>query len=92
MADHALIVEQATRADATAHLAFTLDFDAFDEAIDNEVALFDTLGDALAGSGKALFAASGTRRPRAARRPRATRSILTARLVPVRARLLRSSG
>ncbi|MBP1301189.1 SDR family oxidoreductase [Curtobacterium sp. 1310] len=60
MADHALIVEQATRADATAHLAFTLDFDAFDEAIDNEVALFDTLGDALAGSGKALFAASGT--------------------------------
>ncbi|WJY00374.1 SDR family oxidoreductase [Curtobacterium sp. 458] len=60
VADHALIVEQARRADATAHLAFTLDFDAFDETIDNEVALLAALADALADSGKAFFAASGT--------------------------------
>ncbi|MFS0729451.1 NAD-dependent epimerase/dehydratase family protein [Curtobacterium sp. 1P10AnD] len=60
VSDHGLIVEQAQHADATAHLAFTLDFDAFDETIANEVALVAALGDELAGSGKAFFAASGT--------------------------------
>jgi nucleoside-diphosphate-sugar epimerase len=60
MSDHDLIVSEATKADATAHLAFTLDFDEFDETIDNEVALLQKIGDALAGSGKAFIAASGT--------------------------------
>ena len=58
--DHELIVAQAAAADATVHLAFTLDFDEFDETIDNEVQLLEKLGVALAGSGKALVAASGT--------------------------------
>lgn len=60
LGDHDLIVRAAADADAVAHLAFTLDFDQFDEAIDNEVRLLARLGDALAGSQKALFAASGT--------------------------------
>ncbi|MGA0567802.1 SDR family oxidoreductase [Rathayibacter sp. KR2-224] len=58
--DHELIVSEASKADATAHLAFTLDFSEFESAVDNEVALFQRLGEALAGSGKAVFAASGT--------------------------------
>ena len=60
MRDHDLIVAEATKADATAHLAFTLDFDEFDETVDNEVALLEKIGVALAGSGKAFVAASGT--------------------------------
>jgi len=60
MLDHDLIVSEASKADATAHLAFTLDFDEFDETIDNEVALLERIGTALAGSGKAFIAASGT--------------------------------
>ncbi|MBO0843658.1 MAG: NAD-dependent epimerase/dehydratase family protein, partial [Nocardioides sp.] len=60
MSDHDLIVAEASKADAMAHLAFTLDFTAFDTAVDNEVALLAKLGDALGGTGKALVAASGT--------------------------------
>ena len=60
MLDHDLVVSEASKADATAHLAFTLDFDEFDETIDNEVALLEKIGIALAGSGKAFIAASGT--------------------------------
>jgi nucleoside-diphosphate-sugar epimerase len=60
MADHDLLVAEARAADATAHLAFTLDFDAFDAAVDNEVRLLDRIGDALQGTGTAFFAASGT--------------------------------
>lgn len=60
MADHDLIVAEALRADATAHLAFTLDFSEFDEVVENEVRLLGVLGDALAGSGKGFFASSGT--------------------------------
>ncbi len=60
MHDHAVIVDQARGADAVAHLAFTLDFAAFDETVDNEVRLFGLLGDALAETGTAVFAASGT--------------------------------
>ena len=60
MRDHELIVAEAVTADATVHLAFTLDFDAFDETIDNEVQLLEKLGAALGGSGKAFIAASGT--------------------------------
>ncbi len=60
MTDHDRIVEQVRLADATAHLAFTLDFGAFEETIDNEVALLAAVGDALEDSGKAFFAASGT--------------------------------
>lgn len=60
MGDHDLIVGQAEQADAVAHLAFTLDFGAFEETVDNEVALLDRIGDALQDSGKAFFAASGT--------------------------------
>lgn len=60
MSDHALLVAEALAADATAHLAFTLDFTAFDETVDNEVRLLDTIGVALEGTGKAFFAASGT--------------------------------
>ncbi|MBT2503515.1 NAD-dependent epimerase/dehydratase family protein [Curtobacterium sp. ISL-83] len=60
MSDHDLIVAAAVRADATAHLAFTLDFTEFDETVDNEVALVGKIGTALAGSGKAFIAASGT--------------------------------
>ena len=60
MLDHDLVVSEASKADATAHLAFTLDFDEFDVTIDNEVALLEKIGTALAGSGKAFIAASGT--------------------------------
>lgn len=60
MSDHDLIVAAAEEADAVAHLAFTLDFDEFDEVIDNEVRLVARLGEALRGSATAFFAASGT--------------------------------
>ncbi|RFA18123.1 NAD-dependent epimerase/dehydratase family protein [Subtercola boreus] len=60
MHDHDLIVAQAAQADATAHLAFTLDFSAFEETVENELALIAKLHTALAGSGKAFVAASGT--------------------------------
>jgi nucleoside-diphosphate-sugar epimerase len=60
MHDHDLIVAQAATADATAHLAFTLDFDEFDETIDNEVRLLGKLEPVLGGTGKAFFASSGT--------------------------------
>ena len=60
MSDHDLIVAEATKADAVAHLAFTLDFSEFDETVDNEVRLIAKIGDALEGTGKAFFAASGT--------------------------------
>jgi nucleoside-diphosphate-sugar epimerase len=58
--DHDLVVTQAQEADAVAHLAFTLDFAAFEETVDDEVALLARLGDALEGTGKAVLAASGT--------------------------------
>ena len=60
MQDHDLLVSEAADADATAHLAFTLDFEEFDETVDNEVRLIEGIGAALDGSGKAFFAASGT--------------------------------
>lgn len=60
MQDHDLIVSEATRADAVAHLAFTLDFAAFEETVDNEVDLIAKIGTALEGTGKAFVAASGT--------------------------------
>lgn len=60
MGDHDLIVAEAQRADATAHLAFTLDFTEFDDVVENEVRLLGAIGDALAGSGKGFFASSGT--------------------------------
>ncbi|MUK00667.1 NAD-dependent epimerase/dehydratase family protein [Vibrio cholerae] len=60
MSDHDLLVAEAADADATAHLAFTLDFTAFDAAVDNEVRLLERIGSALDGTGKAFFAASGT--------------------------------
>lgn len=60
MQDHDLIVSEATRADAVAHLAFTLDFGEFDETVDNEVELIGKIGTALEGTGKAFIAASGT--------------------------------
>ncbi|GAA3551777.1 SDR family oxidoreductase [Microlunatus spumicola] len=60
MADHDLIVAQATAADAVAHLAFTLDFAEFEETVDNEVALVERVGAAYEGTGKAFVAASGT--------------------------------
>ncbi|RFA12628.1 3-beta hydroxysteroid dehydrogenase [Subtercola boreus] len=60
MDDHDLIVSEAAKADATAHLAFTLDFAAFDETVENELRLIAKLDSALAGSGKAVIAASGT--------------------------------
>lgn len=58
--DHKLIVEEAEKADAVAHLAFTLDFSEFEETVDNEIALIGKLGSALEGTGKAFIAASGT--------------------------------
>lgn len=60
MRDHDLIVSEATKADAVAHLAFTLDFAEFDETVDNEVELIAEIGTALEGTGKAFVAASGT--------------------------------
>ena len=60
MTDHDVIVAEAEQADAVAHLAFTLDFGEFEEAVDNEVALLEKVGATLAGSGKAFIAASGT--------------------------------
>ena len=60
MSDHDLLVEEATRADAVAHLAFELDLTRMGPAVDNEVELMGMMGSALAGTGKAFFAASGT--------------------------------
>ena len=60
MADHDLLVAEAERADAVAHLAFTLDFAEFEETVDNEVALIGRIGAAYEGTGKAFIAASGT--------------------------------
>lgn len=60
MQDHDLIVSEAERSDAVAHLAFTLDFSEFEETVDNEVELIGKIGAALEGSGKAFIAASGT--------------------------------
>jgi len=60
MQDHDLIVTEAKKADATVHLAFTLDFDEFNDAIANEVVLIEKIGDALVEDGKAFVAASGT--------------------------------
>ncbi|MET0886474.1 MAG: NAD-dependent epimerase/dehydratase family protein [Mycetocola sp.] len=60
MNDHELIVAEATKADAVAHLAFTLDFAEFDETVDNEVELIGKIGTALEGTGTAFVAASGT--------------------------------
>lgn len=60
MQDHDLIVSEATKADAVAHLAFTLDFAAFEGTVDNEVDLIAKIGTALEGTGKAFVAASGT--------------------------------
>ncbi len=58
--DHDLLVSEATKADAVAHLAFTRDFDEFEEAIDNETRFIDRISEALEGTNKAFFAASGT--------------------------------
>jgi nucleoside-diphosphate-sugar epimerase len=60
MQDHDLIVAEASKADAVAHLAFTLDFAEFDATVDNEVELIGKIGTALEGTGKAVIAASGT--------------------------------
>lgn len=60
MQDHDLIVAEASKADAVAHLAFTLDFAEFDATVDNEVELIRKIGTALEGTGKAVIAASGT--------------------------------
>jgi len=60
MTDHDLLVAEADKADAVAHLAFTLDFDEFEGTVANEVQLLGKIGSALASSGKAFFAASGT--------------------------------
>ena len=60
MTDHDLLVAEAERADAVAHLAFTLDFAEFDETVDNEVALIGRIGAAYEGTDKAFIAASGT--------------------------------
>ena len=57
---HDLVVAEAMQADATAHLAFTLDFDEFDRVVENEVRLVARLGEALEGTGKGFFASSGT--------------------------------
>jgi nucleoside-diphosphate-sugar epimerase len=60
MRDHDLLVSEATEADAVAHLAFTLNFDDFEQTVDNEVRVIGKIGSALEGTGKAFFAASGT--------------------------------
>lgn len=60
MHDHALIVAEAEKADAVAHLAFTLDFAEFEDTVDNEVALIEKIGAVYKGTGKAFVAASGT--------------------------------
>lgn len=79
MADHDLIVAEAERADAVAHLAFTLDFAEFEETVDNEVALVGRIGKVYAGTGKAFVAASGTRSCSAESPPRRTTSTRRAR-------------
>ena len=60
MSDHDLLVSEAMGADAMAHLAFELDLTKIGPAVDNEVELMGKMGSALAGTGKAFFAASGT--------------------------------
>lgn len=60
MQDHDLLVSEAERADAVAHLAFTLDFTEFDDTVANEVAVIEKIGAVYEGTGKAFFAASGT--------------------------------
>ena len=60
MADHDLLVAEAEKADAVAHLAFTLDFAEFEETVDNELELIEKVGAVYEGTGKAFIAASGT--------------------------------
>lgn len=60
MLDHDLLLSEAKRADAVAHLAFELDFTKFEQAVENEVDLLRKMGSILADTGKAFFAASGT--------------------------------
>lgn len=60
MRDHDLIVSEARKADAVAHLAFTLDFDEFEATVDNEVELISKIGGVFQGTDKAFIAASGT--------------------------------
>ena len=60
MHDHAVLVAEAEAADAFAHLAFTVDFAAFSETVDNEVEVVGLVGDVYDGTDKAFFAASGT--------------------------------
>lgn len=60
MLDHDLLLSEAKRADAVAHLAFELDFTKFEQAVENEVDLMRKMGSILADTGKAFFAASGT--------------------------------
>src|SRR5689334_18752516 len=60
MHDHDLLISQAEKADALAHLAFTLDFAEFEATVDNEVEVIDKIGAVYQGTGKAFIAASGT--------------------------------
>ncbi|MFC4146760.1 NAD-dependent epimerase/dehydratase family protein [Micromonospora mangrovi] len=60
MHDHGLLVTEAEKADAVAHLAFTLDFAEFEETVENEVEVIDKIGAVYEGTGKAFIAASGT--------------------------------
>jgi nucleoside-diphosphate-sugar epimerase len=60
MDDHDLLLAEACQSDAVAHLAFTLDFGAFEQTVANEVVLIGKMGDALEGTGTGFIAASGT--------------------------------
>ena len=60
MHDHDLLAAEAEKADAVAHLAFTLDFSEFERTVDNELAFVDRVTAVYRDTGKAFFAASGT--------------------------------
>ncbi|MGC4932102.1 SDR family oxidoreductase [Gordonia sp. DT30] len=55
-----VIAEQAAQADGVVHLAFRHDFANFASAVELDAQVVRTLGEALAGSGKALVITSGT--------------------------------
>ncbi len=60
LTDHGILRRGAEQADAVAHLAFIHDFSKFAENSQVDAAAIAAIGEALAGTGKAFVATSGT--------------------------------
>jgi len=58
--DLAVISEAAKQSDSVIHLAFTNDFSDFDGAVQKDINVITTIGDALTGSNKPFVNTSGT--------------------------------